>query len=94
MAAITLPVLVQKGIPAKIIGVDSYKLGLVLLEDDYGNKTDAIAAAHRHDPEMIAIKVFQKWINGDGKTPVTWTTLIQVLKDLKMNRLAETLQRH
>ena len=92
--AITLPVLVQKGIPAKIIGVDSYKLGLLLLEDDYGNKTDAIAAAHRHDPEMIAIKIFQKWINGDGKTPVTWATLIQVLKDLKMNRLAETLQRH
>ena len=92
-AAITLPVLVQKNIPAEI-GVNFYKLGLLLLEDDYGNKTDAIVAAHRHDPEMIAIKIFQKWINGDGKTPVTWATLIQVLKDLKMNRLAETLQRH
>ena len=90
--AITLPVLVQKGIPAKIIGVDSYKLGLLLLEDDYGNKTDAIVAAYRHDPEMVAIKIFQKWINGDGKTPATWATLIQVLKDLKMNGLCRDIE--
>ena len=89
-AAITLPVLVQKGIPAEI-GVDYYKLGILLLEDDYGNKTDAIAEAYR-DPEMIAIKIFQKWIKGDGKTPVTWATLIQVLQHLKLNRLCRYIE--
>lgn len=89
--AVTLPVLVQKNVPAKI-GVNFYKLGLLLLEDDYGNKTDAIVEAHSNNPEMIAIKIFQKWINGDGKTPATWATLIQVLKDLKMNRLCRDIE--
>ena len=91
-AMITLPALVQKNIPAEI-GENYYKLGLLLLEDDYGNKTDAIVAAHRDDLEMITIKIFQKWINGDGKTPATWATLIQVLKDLKMNRLCRDIEK-
>ena len=92
MNAITLTELVERGIPEEI-GANYYELGILLLEDHYGNKTDAIVAAHKDNPKMIAIKIFQKWINGDGKAPVTWTTLLQVLRDLKMNRLCRDIEK-
>ena len=42
---------------------------------------------HQRDTELINLKILQKWINGVGQ-PVSWATLVQVLKDIQLNELA------
>ena len=37
-------------------------------------------------------QLFQKWLEGEGKQPVTWGTLIQVLEDAGVLKLAHEIQ--
>ena len=74
------------------IGVKYKKFGLFLLEDDTGANIDSIAHKHINDAEKINMEVLQQWINGKGKHPVTWTTLIQVLRDIELSVLAGEIE--
>ena len=74
------------------IGVKYKKFGLFLLEDDTGANIDSIAHKHINDAEKINMEVLQQWINGKGKHPVTWTTLIQVLCDIELTVLAGEIE--
>ena len=74
------------------IGVNYKKFGLFLLEDDTGANIDSIAHKHINDAEKINMEVLQQWINGEGKHPVTWTTLIQVLRDIELTVLAGEIE--
>ena len=40
------------------------------------------------DAEQINLEVFQEWVEGRGKQPVTWDTLIDVLRDTQLTELA------
>ena len=75
------------------IGVKYKKFGLFLLEDDTGANIDSIAHKHINDAEKINMEVLQQWINGKGKHPVTWTTLIQVLCDIELTILAGEIEK-
>ena len=75
------------------IGVKYKKFGLFLLEDDTGANIDSIAHKHINDAEKINMEVLQQWINGKGKHPVTWTTLIQVLCDIELTVLAGEIEK-
>ena len=74
------------------IGVKYHNFGLLLLEDDTGARIHAIAHEHRDNAEQINTKVLQQWINGRGKQPVTWKTLIEVLHDIELSRLAGEIE--
>ena len=53
---------------------------------------DAIVhSMHLQDTEQINVKILQKWLNGMGLQPVSWETLIQVLKDIGFNELAKEI---
>ena len=41
----------------------------------------------------INLRILQEWLDGRGKQPVTWTTLVQVLEDIEMSSLANQIKR-
>ena len=67
-------------IPANI-GQKYWQFGILLLIDDTGQMVGSIVHEHQRDTELINLKILQKWINGVGQ-PVSWDTLVQVLKDI------------
>ena len=72
----------------KQIGTHYWELGILLLDDDTGADTQAIIEHHHEDATKINIQIFQKWIQGKGKLPVEWFTLVEVLKDVGLSELA------
>ena len=74
------------------IGTHYRKLGVLLLEDAAGQVTQAIIEQHHEDATKINNQIFQKWIQGKGKLPVEWSTLIQVLKDVGLVQLANEIE--
>ena len=47
--------------------------------------TDILEVQYQNDSERIVREV---WISGIGKKPVTWQTLVDVLRDIQLNSLA------
>jgi len=78
----------RKSIPAEI-GADYFKFGTLLLKDQAVN---AIKTEYQNCPEQINTEILRRWIKGEGRTPVTWTTLIKVLKDISHHTLAEDIE--
>ena len=72
------------------IGTHYRKLGVLLLEDATGEVTQAIIEQHHED----ATKIFQKWIQGKGKLPVEWSTLVEVLKNIGLVQLANEIEQN
>ena len=50
--------------------------------------------AHKHlkDAEQINIEILKQWLTGRGKQPVTWATLVEVLRDIKLCTLADDIE--
>ena len=69
-----------------------YSFSIELLQDNNGNTLNRISEGVGPRPERILQEVFRKWLAGSGKPLKTWKTIIQVLKDIKMLTLAETLE--
>ena len=63
---------------------------MLLLNDTNGTVTQAIMGQH---PEAINVnfEILQRWIQGKGKLPVEWATLIEVLRDIKLSELAHEM---
>ena len=72
-------------------GTSYEKLGMFLLEDDNGDIVDSLKEACHHDPIQITTAVYKKWISGTGMKPVTWQTLVGVLRDIELNRVADDI---
>ena len=68
---------------AEQIGVNHLKLGIILLQDDYGVVVKALDEEHRGKAEKINIAIFKKWLDGKGMMPVTWSTLVTALQTLE-----------
>ena len=47
-----------------------------------------MARKHHYDAEQINIEILQEWLTGRGKQPVTWATLVEVLRDIELFALA------
>ena len=73
------------------IGVKYRKFGFELLIDNSGAQTNAIERACFHDAEEINCKIFQKWLQGNGRQLVTWNTLILVLQQIGLEELAKEI---
>ena len=74
------------------IGPDYEKFGTLLLEDKYGNEIKMIRTFERDDPLHIVSEILKQWLQGKGKTPVTWQTLVRCLRDTKLNVLADKIE--
>ena len=83
---------------AKQIG-DEYKtFGTLLLNDDNGKKVTSMESKHQSDPSKINMLILEEWLNGSGEwlngsgeQPVTWATLIEVLRDSDLSTLANDI---
>jgi len=64
------------------------QFGTFLLDDRDGSKVKNIAHKHHYDPERINTEILQEWLTGRGKQPVTWATLVDVLRDSELFTLA------
>ena len=67
-----------------------YDFGIFLLRDDYAAIVDSIAKEQRDRPEQINKDILKRWIQGEGQ-PVTWETLVGVLRDIELNELADDI---
>lgn len=70
------------------IGTDYEKFGTFLLEDESGNKVKNIKVSERDDPLVITVEILRQWLQGKGKKPVTWQTLVTCLQDTGLHVLA------
>lgn len=76
----------------KEIGIEYKKFGVLLLEDERGNKVRSIISQWREDPENINHEIVGQWLNGKGKQPVTWKTLVEVLHASNLSYIAEIIE--
>ena len=67
-------------------------LGIFLLEDDNEERTCAIEQEFSRNAERINRKIFQQWLSGAGRQPVSWATLIAVLHDMELHILADNIE--
>ena len=66
--------------------------GILLLKDTKGARIRVIANKHRDDGMKITIEILEEWLNGRGEQPVTWLTLVKVLKDAGFSELAKDIE--
>ena len=76
---------------AEEIGADCVKFGTLLLEDKTGNKVTNIKVSERGDPVEITVEILKQWLQGKGRKPVTWHTLVKCLRDTDLNTLADNM---
>ncbi len=78
---------------ARDVGARYFQLCVFLLKDDHGNIAAALEKEHSKNGEDINCHVLRRWLNGEGLLPVSWATLIGVLKDrMRLIPLAEKIE--
>ena len=76
---------------AQEIGTNYEKFGILLLEDKKGSIVDSIAKSKQHVPIDITVEILRQWLQGKGKKPVTWQTLVTCLRDTGLYVLAKNI---
>ena len=66
--------------------------GTLLLEDSYGAVVASIAKEFESDLEQASLEILRQWVEGRGKQPVTWDTLIKVIREMEYESLAAEIE--
>ena len=74
------------------IGTDYNKFGTLLLEDKIGNIVHIIAKSKHYITVDITVEILKQWLQGKGRRPVTWQTLVKCLRDTDLNTLAGNMK--
>lgn len=69
-----------------------FKLALFLLDDENGIQVEALEKQHHQDAENITKAIFKRWIQGSGRRPVSWNTLVIALQDAGLKELADEIE--
>lgn len=72
------------------IGVHYRKFGLLLLNDDTGAVVLGLERACFYNPAEINRAILQRWLERQH-TELTWSRLVQCLKDIGFNTLASDI---
>ena len=67
--------------------------GIHLDFDEMGRTIDRIAREHQLRPIDCCAAMLREWLEGRGRQPATWATLIDLLKDADINDLAQQLEK-
>ena len=78
---------------AQQIGTTSTVFGTLLLNDDNQERVTALAKQFGHDTSETNMAILREWLRGSGVKPVTWGTLVKVLKKCRLD-LAEKIESH
>ncbi len=57
----------------------------------HGARIAAISARYGGNAEKINLEVFKSWINGEGREPISWNTLVTVLREIGLRPLADII---
>ena len=68
------------------------EFGVLLLEDSTGSRVRAIEFQNHYDTQQINLLILQEWLWGRGKHPITWNTLVEVLRDIELPTLASEIE--
>ena len=71
---------------------DYVKLGIQLLQDDNGNIVEGIEKMKHGDPGDITVEILRQWLQGKGRKPVTWQTLVECLEATKLHVAANYIK--
>ena len=71
------------------VGTKYIEFGTFILQDESGAKVKNLEHKHQRNAECINTEILRAWLNGEGKQPVTWATLIEVLHDIGLASLAK-----
>ena len=63
-------------------------VGILLAFDDEGTQVETIDKKHRGDPVACCQAMFQHWLSGNGRKPLSWRTVIELLEDADQEVLA------
>ena len=74
------------------IGSNYYYFGFRILNDPNGTRVRNLELEYRRNAERINTEILQEWVTGRGKKPVTWKTLIIVLRDIELSALASEIE--
>ena len=74
------------------IGTCYSTLGPLLLNDDNGSITSSITSQYQQNADAINQEILTRWLQGRGKQPVTWSTLIDVLSNSGLLELANMIK--
>ena len=67
-------------------------MGILILNDESGQITATIEAQYRPDQTRITKAILKRWLEGTGRTPQSWATLITVLREVDLNVLAKQIK--
>ncbi len=74
------------------ISTNYHDFGILLLEDNTGTQLNAIVDKCRENAKAINREVLVQWLAGKGRQPVSWNTLLEVLKDIDLQALANDIE--
>ena len=74
------------------IGSNYYYFGLRLLNDPNGTRIRNLELEYRPNAERINTEILREWVTGRGKNPVSWKTVIIVLRDIELGALASEIE--
>ena len=74
------------------IGTSYRQFGMFLLNDRNGTRTRNIEHNNREHAEKINTEILREWATGNGKKPVSWVTLVEVLRDIEFGTLASEIE--
>ena len=63
-----------------------------LLDDDNCDIVEGLEEKYHHYPVKIVTAVYKMWISGTGRQPTTWQTLLDVLRDIKLDSIADDIE--
>ena len=61
------------------------------MKDENGAKVDAITKEENRVKDAV-LTILKKWLHGEGMHPVTWRTLIHVMRDSDLDVLANDVE--
>ena len=73
------------------ISTKCHQIAVLLLEDSTGARIRSMEQKHSNSPEEINLNILEQWIEGTGRKPVTWRTLVEVLYDVQLITLADDI---
>ena len=71
---------------------DFEKFGIQLLQDDNGAIIAGIERKKRGDPGDVTVEIFRQWLQGKGRKPITWRTLVECLEDTNLHVAADYIK--
>ena len=74
------------------IGSKYHNFGAQLLQEHTAAHFEDLEHQYQRNGEEINCHILQEWLDGKGRKPTTWATLVKVLNDIEMGELANKIE--